>query len=126
MTHDSGTHDPPPKGAPRHRPLDGIADPSDLMRQLSDLFVWAPGCRRRACRRAERCQGGEGPPCFDENRGFFAEAMTAGLRETRRFWKRQRALAREAEALAAPPGPALPPEGSGTPTRPGTSPRGGA
>jgi hypothetical protein len=36
---------PPPEGRPPHRPLDGIADPSDLMRQLSDLFVPAPGCR---------------------------------------------------------------------------------
>ena len=77
------------------RPLDGIADPSDLMRQLSDLFVLAPGCRRGACRIAERCQGGDGPPCFHEHRELFAEAMSAGLRDTRQFWKRQRALAAE-------------------------------
>ena len=75
------------------RPLEGIADPSDLMRQLSDLFVLAVGCRRKACRLAERCQGGDGPPCFHEHRDLFAEAMRAGLRDTRRFWRRQRALA---------------------------------
>ena len=80
---------------PRRRSLHGIADPSDLMRQLSDLFCLPFGCRRRACRRAERCQGGEGPPCFHEHREFFAEAMRAGLRDIRRFWKRQRALAGE-------------------------------
>ena len=97
MTHDST---PPPHGLSNRRSLEGIADPSDLMRQLSDLFVLAFGCRRKACRRAGRCQGGDGPPCFHEYRELFAEAMTAGLRENRRFWKRQRALAGE---------PALPP-----------------
>jgi hypothetical protein len=87
---------PPPDGRPAHRPLDGIADPSDLMRQLSDLFVLAPGCRRKACRRAERCRGGDGPPCFHHDRELFVEAMQGGLREIRRFWRRQRALAAEA------------------------------
>ena len=91
---------PPPHPRRKHRSLEDIADPSDLMRQLSDLFVLAPGCRRKPCRMAERCQGGDGPPCFHEYRELFAEAMTAGLRENRRFWKRQRALAGE---------PALPP-----------------
>jgi hypothetical protein len=88
----------PPDAPPKHRSLEGIADPSDLMRQLSDLFVLAPGCRRKPCRMAERCQGGDGPPCFHEHRELFAESMSAGLRETRQFWKRQRALAGEAAA----------------------------
>jgi hypothetical protein len=92
MTHDST----PPNTRSNGRSLDGIADPSDLLRQLSDLFCLPLGCRRNACRRTERCHGGEGPPCFHEDRKFFAEAMQAGLRETRRFWKRQRALAAEA------------------------------
>jgi hypothetical protein len=90
----------PPDAPPKHRSLEGIADPSDLMRQLSDLFVLAPGCRRKPCRSAERCQGGDGPPCFHEHRELFADAMRAGLRETRQFWKRQRALAGDA---AIPP-----------------------
>lgn len=97
---------------PAHRSLDGIAEVSDLMRQLSDLFVLAPGCRRRACRLTERCQGGEGPPCFHEHRDLFVEAMRNGLRGTRRFWARQRALAREAERRRGPregPGGALTP-----------------
>ncbi|HKH95733.1 MAG TPA: hypothetical protein VKA39_04340 [Beijerinckiaceae bacterium] len=92
MTH---VRTPPPHRGPKHRPLEGIADPSDLMRQLSDLFVLAPGCRRKACRMAGRCQGGDGPPCFHADRELFIEAVTAGLRDIRRFWKRQRALAGE-------------------------------
>ena len=106
----------PNRPRPKHRPLDGIADPSDLMRQLSDLFVLAPGCRRTACRIAERCQGGDGPPCFHEHRELFTEAMSAGLRETRQFWKRQQALAGEA---AIPPREGRAETGSSEPARVG-------
>ena len=109
---------PPPDGRPAHRSLAGIADPSALMRQLSDLFVLAVGCRRKACRGAERCQGGDGPPCFHEHRELFVEAMQAGLRVTNRFRSRQRALAAEAwpvgdEVTAAEPaaGGQVPPGG---------------
>ena len=93
---------PPPHAPSNRRSLEGIADPSDLMRQLSDLFVLAPGCKRRACQVAERCQGGEGPPCFHEYRSLFVDAMQAGLRETRRFWRRQRARAGDECRAPAP------------------------
>jgi hypothetical protein len=112
----------PPDAPPNHRSLEGIADPSDLMRQLSDLFVLAPGCRRTGCRMAERCQGGDGPPCFHEHPELFAQAMSAGLRETRQFWKRQRALAGEAAAhqsRAIPPREGSAETGASAPARVG-------
>ena len=113
MTHDST---PPPHGLSNRRSLEGIADPSDLMRQLSDLFELAFGCRRKACRRAGRCQGGDGPPCFHADRELFVEAVTAGLRDIRRFWKRQRALA---GAAAIPPREGRAETGASAPARVG-------
>jgi hypothetical protein len=98
MTHARNLPEPLVPG--KQRSCDGVAEPSDLMRQLSDLLVLAPFCRRRACRRAGRCRGGEGPHCFHENRAIFAAAMMGGLRDARRFWARQRALARAAERCA--------------------------
>jgi hypothetical protein len=103
MTHDRNPHDrnPPAKtGAPseprraRYRSFEGLADIDDVMRQLSDLAVFAPLCRRRACNRAGRCQGGYGPPCLFEAPEVFIAHIKGGTREMRRFWKRQRALAR--------------------------------
>jgi hypothetical protein len=109
MTHARNRKPAPPWGT-----LEGIAEASDLMRQLSDLFVLAPGCRHRACRAAGRCRGGEGPPCFHEHRDLFIDAMRHGLRATRRFWKRQRALAAERKATrASRDSPPQPPSGEG-------------
>src|SRR5215218_1137026 len=95
MTHDS-RH---PQGAPRprHRAVEHIADIDDLMRQLSDILDLHIDCRRTACQTAGRCKGGEGPYCFHANRAYIAQSIAAGLADTRRFWSRQRALAREAE-----------------------------
>jgi hypothetical protein len=108
---------PEPLVAARQRSFDGVAEPSELMRQLSDLLVLAPLCRRRACRLAGRCRGGEGPHCFHENRAIFAAAMMGGLRDARRFWARHRALARAAHAgpRAREPALELRPERSGPP-----------
>ena len=86
------------------RSTEGIADIDDLMRQLSDLLTYAPFCRIRACRRAERCQGGAGPPCLNEATRVFVGAMSDRMRGTRRFWARQRQLAAERHA-AGPGGP---------------------
>ena len=100
---------PAPSALPRRVQLDGIADLDDLLRQLADLCTTAPFCRRKACRRADRCQGGKGPPCMYQWRKLFAAVMQDGLRDVRRFWRRQRALqrpARESRAAAAPTHPA--------------------
>ncbi|MDF3063739.1 MAG: hypothetical protein K0S06_3848 [Microvirga sp.] len=109
MTHASHSHarhggagQPP---APRHRSCEGIADIDEPMRQLSDLVVFAPFCRRRACRRAGRCRGGSGPPCLFEAPEVFVAPLQNGMREIRRFWSRQRALAREEAQLRPSPGP---------------------
>jgi hypothetical protein len=83
-----------------YRSADGIADIDDLMRQLSDLPAYAPVCRIRVCRRAERCQGGAGPPCLHEATRVFVEAIADRMRGTRRFWARQRRLAAEREKCA--------------------------
>jgi hypothetical protein len=95
MTHDSDSHD----GHPGHS-LEGLADIDDLMRQLSDFITFPLLCRRAACRRAWRCQGGAGPPCLHECPGVFAANMQNGLRDARRFWKRQRAMAAQRDARA--------------------------
>jgi hypothetical protein len=101
MTHDSPAREGfrfPPR---RPRSLEGLPDIDDLVRQLSDFIDYPVLCRNRACRLSERCQGGYGPPCFDADREVFAEHMRNGLREMRRFWKRQRALAAQRDAEAS-------------------------
>ena len=77
----------------RFRSCEGLADIDDLMRQLSDLLVVPVLCRKRACRLSERCRGGPGPPCLHEYPEVFAVRVGGRMRETRRFWQRQRALA---------------------------------
>jgi hypothetical protein len=86
------------------RSAEGLADIDDLMRQLSDLLTYPALCRIRACRRAQRCRGGAGPPCLNEAPRVFAAAMSDRMRGIRRFWARQRRLAAErgaAESQAA-------------------------
>ena len=77
----------------RFRSCEGLADIDDLMRQLSDLLVVPVLCRKGACRLSERCRGGPGPPCLHQYPEVFAVHVGGCMREMRRFWKRQRALA---------------------------------
>jgi hypothetical protein len=77
----------------RFRSCEGLAEIDDLMRQLSDLLVVPVLCRKRACRLAERCRGGPGPPCLHQYPDVFAVHVGGRMREMRRFWQRQRALA---------------------------------
>jgi hypothetical protein len=96
--------------APRNRrSLEGLCEVDEVMRQLCDLLELPLDCPRRACRRAGRCQGGDGPPCFYRKRRYIAGCIETGLRDTRRFWKRQRAIAAQREAAKEP----LPPDGKG-------------
>ena len=90
----------------RFRSCEGLADIDDLMRQLSDLLVVPVLCRKRACRLSERCRGGPGPPCLDQYPEIFAVHVGGRMRETRRFWLRQRALAaqRAKEGRGVPAG----------------------
>jgi hypothetical protein len=87
----------PPVG--NRRSVEDLPELDEVLRQLSSLLELPLDCRRIACRRSARCQGGEGPPCFYRKREFIAKCIQSGLRDTRRFWKRQRALARAAEAV---------------------------
>jgi hypothetical protein len=87
--------------ARRRRSVDGLAEVDEVMRQLADLLELPLDCPRRACRRMMRCQGGDGPPGFHRKRHYIAGCIETGLRDTRRFWKRQRALARDVQARAA-------------------------
>jgi len=89
----------------RFRSGEGLADIDDLMRQLSDLLVVPVLCRKRACRLAERCRGGPGPPCLHQYPDVFAVHVRGRMREMRRFWQRQRALATQGG-----------PQGRGVPT----------
>jgi hypothetical protein len=82
----------------RFRSCEGLADIDDLMRQLSDLLVVPVLCRKRACRLSERCRGGAGPPCLHEYPDVFAVHVRGRMREMRRFWQRQRALAAQRNA----------------------------
>jgi hypothetical protein len=84
------------------RSAEGLADIDDLMRQLSDLLTYPALCRIRACRRAQRCRGGAGPPCLNEAPRVFAAAMSDRMRGIRRFWARQRRLAAERQAAEKP------------------------
>jgi hypothetical protein len=68
------------------------------VRQLSNVIDDPVLCRKRACRRAERCQGGYGPAL--PRRRPRSSHMRNGLREMRRFWKRQRTLAAQRSAQA--------------------------
>src|SRR4051794_8341654 len=98
------------------------------MRQLSDLLVYAPFCRIRACRRAERCRGGAGPPCLYEATPVFVGPIADGMRDIRRFWARQRRLAAEMQAATAKEalpraGETAPGEGAGPPRNAAMRPR---
>jgi hypothetical protein len=92
MTHDSRS---PGHGRTdfKFRSCEGLPDIDDVMRQLSNFLVVPVLCRRRACRQAERCPGGPGPPCLHEYPDVFAVHVRDGLREMRLFWQRQRAMA---------------------------------
>jgi hypothetical protein len=87
--------------AHNRRSVEGLSEVDDVMRQLADLLELPLDCPRRACRRMARCQGGDGPPCFYRKRRWIAGCISTGLRDTRRFWKRQRALARAEEERAS-------------------------
>jgi hypothetical protein len=73
-----------------HAVLSRLPDCDDALRRLSDVLRVPSQCRKQACRREGRCQGGYGPPCFFERREFFSETLREGLHEHRDFWVRQR------------------------------------
>jgi len=99
------------------RSAEGLADIDDLMRQLSDLLTYPALCRIRACRRAQRCRGGAGPPCLNEAPRVFAAAMSDRMRGIRRFWARQRRLAAERQAAEKKLSAAAEPSGCAPMTR---------
>jgi hypothetical protein len=105
MTHESPSHDDRQSNGLRFPSCEGLADIDDLMRQFSDLVVLPPLCRERACREAERCKGGYGPPCLHMYPDVFVAHIRGGMRELRRFWKRQRAMAAERDARRRRGGP---------------------
>jgi hypothetical protein len=108
----------------RFRSCEGLADIDDLMRQLSDLLVIPVLCRKRACRLAERCRGGDGPPCLHQYPEIFAVHVGDRMREMRRFWQRQRALA--AQRNARPVTASSPRAEGGGAGEPGASPSPGS
>lgn len=92
----------PLAGRRRRRRLDGLAEIDEVLRQLADLLCVPLGCRRRACRASERCAGGKGPPCVYEEWMVFVAHFETKTRDLRRFWARQRLLAREMQAGGKP------------------------
>ncbi len=71
-------------------PLLDIPDCDDILRRLSDLLRIHKICRRRACRRNARCQGGYGPPCYLERRHWFVEGLEYEMDECRAYWDEMR------------------------------------
>ncbi|PVE23519.1 hypothetical protein DC522_15355 [Microvirga sp. KLBC 81] len=74
--------------------LSTLPDCDDALRRLADVLDVPATCRKHACRRAERCQGGYGPPCYFERRKFFADAVLDAMPEYRTRWaERRRSIA---------------------------------
>jgi hypothetical protein len=71
--------------------LSKLPDCDDALRRLADVLQVPATCRRRACRRERRCEGGYGPPCYFERRKFFADAVLEQMHEYRHYWAEQRA-----------------------------------
>jgi hypothetical protein len=70
--------------------LDRLPNPDEALRSLSDVLQVPLSCRKRACRRERRCQGGYGPPCYFAHRKLFSVAVREGMREFRQYWDEQR------------------------------------
>jgi hypothetical protein len=70
--------------------LSGLPDCDDVLRRLANALRMPATCRKRACRRAVRCQGGYGPPCYFAHRSFFADAVRDRMHEVREYWAKQR------------------------------------
>jgi hypothetical protein len=75
----------------RTRPfLPNLPDCDDTLRRLSDVLMFPETCRKIACRKAMRCQGGYGPPCFLEHHRIFARALLEQIGHCRDHWDRER------------------------------------
>ena len=75
----------------RHRIfLPNLPDCDDTLRRLSDLLLMPETCRRTACRKAMRCQGGYGPPCFLEHHRVFARSLLMEMGYYRNHWDMER------------------------------------
>ena len=79
------------------RILSGLPDADDALRRLADVLQVPFSCRKRACRRERRCQGGHGPPRIFERQDEFADAVREQMDEHRDYWVQQR------ESIAAMP-----------------------
>lgn len=73
-----------------HHLLSRLPDADDALRRLADVLQVPFSCRRRACRRERRCQGGYGPPCYFERRTEFADAVRERMEAHRDYWEQQR------------------------------------
>ena len=72
------------------RLLSSLPDADDALRRLADVLQVPFSCRKRACRRERRCQGGHGPPCYFERRNEFADAVREHMDAHRDYWEQQR------------------------------------
>jgi hypothetical protein len=72
------------------RVLSKLPDCEEALRRLADVLQMPAACRKRACRREGRCQGGYGPPWYFEKRDVFADSIREGMRDHRDYWDRQR------------------------------------
>ncbi len=76
--------------------LSTLPDCDDALRRLADVLQVHATCRKRTCRREERCQGGYGPPCYFDRRKFFADAVLDDMHTYRQRCDERR---RSVEAL---------------------------
>jgi hypothetical protein len=70
--------------------LSTLPDCDDALRRLADVLHVPATCRKRGCRKAERCQGGYGPPCYFDRRKFFADAVLDDMHAYRTDWDARR------------------------------------
>ena len=75
----------------RIRPfLPNLPDCDDTLRRLADVLLVPETCRKRACRKAMRCQGGYGPPCFFDRQRFFTRSVLDNMNVYREYWDEER------------------------------------